>query len=658
MRVERIQLYHFRGFEDLQIQFPTDANTIAFIGDNGSGKTSLLEGISMILKDTLQKKFNSGDVDWNNPLNVYSKYEYGSISVAVKIPKHSIDFTQTLSADRTRFISEDKRALDYKRDLTDTERIEHYNEQAETAYELESYPKALEQYLKLAEIQEKVLGFNNTDLALTYQKIGLSIFMDDQSLSGAMEYLEKALDIQTRILPPNHEVIFDTLYFCMILNDTMENSEKTLEYFLKIIAFEEKKSSLDQNTLTNIYLTGGYAYLGSQNKHDANLSEVLEYKSKPIEFFKKALEIQEKIDSPDKEKLKDIYMGLIKAYDNNGNVNLANSYTKKLNELNIKQKRVDKKLPELQLQSNSDGRLKEYLDVWTPIVLHYSARQSTVETYKDAQPIAFHIPMTTDFDMISDWFIEHENDENRKRLRINQGFRSTELESIRTVIIEGLTHLNGKKSAFTELQTEVDESVIDGQVSSWLSIKKDGLLLNVNQLSDGEKRVLVLFIDITRRLITAAKQNNESNFLLGSGIVLVDEIEQHLHPKWQRTLLPTLSKLFPNLQFIVTTHSPQVLSYVPNGCSFSLDNGKAFPLNSYGRDNEWILETIMDDVARPQEIQEKLDEYFELIKKNQMERASDSRQELEQLIGIDEPELLKADILIRKKRMVTNETNS
>jgi predicted ATP-binding protein involved in virulence len=317
----------------------------------------------------------------------------------------------------------------------------------------------------------------------------------------------------------------------------------------------------------------------------------------------------------------------------------------------------------LYLNNDKDSlqHFNEYLEVRTPLVLYYSSHHKDIETYKDALSMAFRIPMTTDFDMISDWFIEYENEENRKRLRVDTEYRSVELETIREVITKGLSLLNNEsENHFTELQTEIDETVKDGQVASWLSIKKDGKRLNVKQLSDGEKRVLILLIDITRRLITVGKTNNETDFFNGFGIVLIDEIEQHLHPKWQRMLLPTLNKLFPNLQFIVTTHSPQVLSYVPNGCAYSLEEGKAFPENTYGRNNEWILEAIMDDVSRPVEVKAKLDEYFDAIRDNKMDKATQLRGGLETLIGADEPELLKADILIRRKQksVAKNEDNS
>lgn len=95
-----------------------------------------------------------------------------------------------------------------------------------------------------------------------------------------------------------------------------------------------------------------------------------------------------------------------------------------------------------------------------------------------------------------------------------------------------------------------------------LAVKKNGREYSVDQLSDGEKCTLALIGDLARRL-ALANQNSE-NPLAGSGIVLIDEIELHMHPSWQRKVFPVLRKTFPNIQFIVTTHSPQVLGEVSN----------------------------------------------------------------------------------------------
>jgi predicted ATP-binding protein involved in virulence len=97
-----------------------------------------------------------------------------------------------------------------------------------------------------------------------------------------------------------------------------------------------------------------------------------------------------------------------------------------------------------------------------------------------------------------------------------------------------------------------------------MTITKQGQELIINQLSDGEKCLLAMVGDLARRLAIANPSLPDP--LQGSGVVLIDEIELHLHPKWQREIIPALTRTFPNCQFIVTTHSPQVISQVkPEG---------------------------------------------------------------------------------------------
>ena len=164
MRIRRIQLYRFRGFDDLQLIFPPKENLTVFIGQNGSGKTSLLDGISMILQDSLYKHHKYDKVEWNNPLNVQNPHLYGSIALGLQGPRRSYEFSQSLSASRTRFISEDKLVLEKNRDLTDEERIEHYKAQGDIAYDENLYEKALDEYLKLISLQEQFLGLDNIHL--------------------------------------------------------------------------------------------------------------------------------------------------------------------------------------------------------------------------------------------------------------------------------------------------------------------------------------------------------------------------------------------------------------------------------------------------------------------------------------------------------------
>ncbi len=101
-------------------------------------------------------------------------------------------------------------------------------------------------------------------------------------------------------------------------------------------------------------------------------------------------------------------------------------------------------------------------------------------------------------------------------------------------------------------------------------IDKDGVTLDITQLSDGERAFLAVICDLVRRLTLANPLL--PNPLTGAGVVLIDELELHLHPKWQREVADKLRKTFPNIQFIATTHSPFIVQSLRNDELILLDD--------------------------------------------------------------------------------------
>ena len=98
------------------------------------------------------------------------------------------------------------------------------------------------------------------------------------------------------------------------------------------------------------------------------------------------------------------------------------------------------------------------------------------------------------------------------------------------------------------------------------------------------------------------------------GIVLIDEIDLHLHPKWQANVLPSLLRTFPELQFIVTTHSPIVLSHVDSDCVRLLDGFRLVDVPfTRGRDPNSVLTEVFGVPLRPAETQAQIDHIAELI---------------------------------------------
>jgi predicted ATP-binding protein involved in virulence len=179
-----------------------------------------------------------------------------------------------------------------------------------------------------------------------------------------------------------------------------------------------------------------------------------------------------------------------------------------------------------------------------------------------------------------------------------------------------LEHVNKALLTFlsTFLQEEFTEvRVVKARVTNGflydnfrIQILKTNQWINLRSLSSGEKSLIFLVCDIARRL--SISNNYNSTSLEGDGVVLIDEIELHLHPTWQRNILSSLSKVFPNIQFIVTTHSPIVLSTLEDKAIYTVDNSSYFTtaLDPKGRDVNSILEEIMDVPSRPIDLDKKI----------------------------------------------------
>lgn len=181
-------------------------------------------------------------------------------------------------------------------------------------------------------------------------------------------------------------------------------------------------------------------------------------------------------------------------------------------------------------------------------------------------------------------------------------------------------------------------------------IDKAGKPLDVAQLSQGEKSLMALVGDIARRL--AMMNPSLENPLEGAGIVLIDEVDMHLHPSWQRAIIGNLNKTFPNCQFILTTHSPIVISETPNVLCYSLNDGELEKLpNLYGMDVNQVLLQDMNADIRNAAIQHEFDQLHDLLQDGEMEKAKQLLGKLENKIAIDHLELNKARLLIRRLEM-------
>jgi predicted ATP-binding protein involved in virulence len=198
---------------------------------------------------------------------------------------------------------------------------------------------------------------------------------------------------------------------------------------------------------------------------------------------------------------------------------------------------------------------------------------------------------------------------------------------------------------------EVSDLSLNDSRPPRFSVSKNNQILFLEQLSDGERGLLALVFDLTRRL-AIANPDCDDPISEGVALVLIDEIELHLHPKWQRNVLQRLCDIFKACQFVVTTHSPLVLGEVPARCVRFLEfvDGKVqvfTPSEAYGMDANRILQEFMGAPVRNRRVEEELTMLFELIDNEEFDYARTAIATLEEKLGTDEPELTRASSLIR-----------
>lgn len=190
-----------------------------------------------------------------------------------------------------------------------------------------------------------------------------------------------------------------------------------------------------------------------------------------------------------------------------------------------------------------------------------------------------------------------------------------------------------------------------------LILKHDGHgILKVEMLSDGIRGVLAMVGDIAYRCIKLNPHLSLNAAKESHGIVMIDEVEMHLHPAWQQTILGNLTKAFPKIQFIVTTHSPQVISTVPSRQIRILDEGRVYSAEAgtQGAESSRILKRIFDVEPRPENDPNTklLNEYLNLVYADKWSdgEAKKKRKELDDIYQGNEPELTKADLYIENRQ--------
>jgi predicted ATP-binding protein involved in virulence len=161
---------------------------------------------------------------------------------------------------------------------------------------------------------------------------------------------------------------------------------------------------------------------------------------------------------------------------------------------------------------------------------------------------------------------------------------------------------------------------------------------------------MALVGDIARRL--AMMNPKLDNPLLGKGIILIDEIDMHLHPQWQRSIIQRLQTTFPNCQFILTTHSPLVISDTQNILVYDLDGQEVNALPSlYGQDANTVLLQYMDTSYRNPKVAEQISQAMDAIQNNDFELANQLIQTLKLELGESQLDVMRLVAMLKKRTL-------
>jgi len=215
--------------------------------------------------------------------------------------------------------------------------------------------------------------------------------------------------------------------------------------------------------------------------------------------------------------------------------------------------------------------------------------------------------------------------------KLIQWFKTWELVSLQQGKTIGI--LSAVKEAIKNCMEDWQDVKFDISRKELVASSEDGRTLPFQMLSDGVRNMIGMVADIAYRCVTLNPQFESEAARLTPGIILIDEIDLHLHPKWQRRVVEDLKRTFPNIQFFATTHSEHIIQSLRDGELIDLNNPDLIPAAEYENKNiEYITENVMH-VPHPyrneryQQMMETAERYYQML-----ENANNtSPEELEKL---------------------------
>jgi predicted ATP-binding protein involved in virulence len=222
---------------------------------------------------------------------------------------------------------------------------------------------------------------------------------------------------------------------------------------------------------------------------------------------------------------------------------------------------------------------------------------------------------------------------------------------------EGRPGFRAVKQAVLQCIPEADNLRYDSDLKE-IVLSIGGFEQPFYNLSAGQRMMLAMVADIAIKAVTLNSYSygpeepgaNDPMYVLRNspGVVLIDELDVHLHPKWQRRVATDLKTTFPSIQFVCTSHSPQVIGEVMPDEVRVLEGGAVTtPTRTFGIDSDRVLDELMDGSSRNLAIKAKLGELAAAIDREDFPQSEQLLKEVETTLGENDPEVTHYRTLIR-----------
>ena len=223
------------------------------------------------------------------------------------------------------------------------------------------------------------------------------------------------------------------------------------------------------------------------------------------------------------------------------------------------------------------------------------------------------------------------------------------LKTVEKAICKSYERISGTQNANLVFDLDTHKLVLefesaDGQAQRFA----------MDEMSDGYKNTLSMIGDIAYRMAVLNPTLGDQVLEKTPGVVLIDEIDLHLHPQWQQTILSDLHAIFPEVQFVVSSHAPAVINSVSREQIRILDHGEIYmPVaQTYGRDANSILREVLNVSERPADIKQRLDLFYAYMDDNNYKEADKVLTEIESIVGTTDPDIAVARTSLDLERIL------